>query len=90
MFMKQAEQICNAASREQLGWHGAGFAKCAANDVDLAISLIRTAVEKTNIEFRSFLRKVLVNQPDDAANVIMMDGSLAASDGEGYLFCPTF
>jgi hypothetical protein len=89
LFMEAARQCCTSANRKHLGWQGAGFAKCAADDVDLTSSLIRSAIEKTNNEFRSFLSRALINQPDDVASLIVMEGSLAATGGDGYLFFHT-
>lgn len=71
---------------EELDWKGAGFARCRPEDVAFVEGRFEAITGSVNSEFRAFLGRALITQPEAARQVIMIDGSFAASeDGTGYL-----
>lgn len=71
---------------EELDWKGAGFARCRPEEVAVVEARFEAIAESVNGEFRSFLGRALITQPEAARQVIVIDSSFAASeDGTGYL-----
>jgi hypothetical protein len=82
------DQVC----QESLGeaWKGAGFVRCEPGEVDAIEARFLALVDEANERFRELLERARVHQPIDVAELIALEGALAASDeGLGYL-CTLF
>lgn len=66
-----------------INWLEAGFARCGESDVDRVISKFAVATQTANASFVDFLERASEVQPDAVADLVALEGSLAAAGADG-------
>ena len=71
---------------ESIDWKGAGFVRSDPENVERVSERFRAITASTNDQFRSFLARALLSQPEDTETLMAIEMSCGASeDGSGHV-----